>query len=162
MTKNKVEERRAWAALRRAGLRAVVTKALAGGLAAYLCVRERETLRLRWNCLAAGEARPALSWLGPEPGLPRRQLPAWGKTGLFARRFATYRVALSLPSLPRRGDARSVQGVWQLRCPRVAASARSLGAATETAWRAEREALRTTRGNLRRVLAGHLCRAQLC
>ena len=34
-------------ALRRAGLRAVVTKALAGGLAAYLCVRERETLRLR-------------------------------------------------------------------------------------------------------------------
>ena len=32
---------------RRAGLRAVVTKALAGGLAAYLCVRERETLRLR-------------------------------------------------------------------------------------------------------------------
>ena len=31
----------------RAGLRAVVTKALAGGLAAYLCVRERETLRLR-------------------------------------------------------------------------------------------------------------------
>ena len=34
-------------AARRAGLRAVVTKALAGGLAAYLCVRERETLRLR-------------------------------------------------------------------------------------------------------------------
>ena len=47
MTTNKVEERRAWAALRRAGLRAVVTKALAGGLAAHLCVRERETLRLR-------------------------------------------------------------------------------------------------------------------
>ena len=35
------------AAALRAGLRAVVTKALAGGLAAYLCVRERETLRLR-------------------------------------------------------------------------------------------------------------------
>ena len=34
-------------AARRAGLRAVVTKVLAGGLAAYLCVRERETLRLR-------------------------------------------------------------------------------------------------------------------
>ena len=68
MTTNKVEERRAWAALRRAGLRAVVTKALAGGLAAYLCVRERETLRLRSNCLAAGEARPAFSWVGPEPG----------------------------------------------------------------------------------------------
>ena len=59
---------------------------------------------------------------------------------------------VSQRSQPRRGDARSVQGVWQLRCPRVAASARSLGAATETAWRAEREALRTTRDNLRRVL----------
>ena len=55
-------------------------------------------------------------------------------------------------SLPWRGDARSVQGVWQLRCTRVATSARSLGAATETAWRAEHKALRTTRGNLRRVL----------
>ena len=55
-------------------------------------------------------------------------------------------------SLPWRGDARSVQGVCQLRCPRVATSARSLGAATETAWRAERKALRTTRDNLRRVL----------
>ena len=121
---DKQGRRRAWAALRRAGLRAVVTKALAGGLAAYLCVRERETLRLRSNCLAAGEARPALSWLGPEPGLPRRQLPAWGKTGLFARRFATYRVALSLhvaalarrrpqrpgcvaAALPARGNQRS-------------------------------------------------------
>ena len=61
-----------------------------------------------------------------------------------------------MPSLPRRGDARSVQGVWQLRCPRVAASARSLGAATETAWRAERKALRTTRSILRRVLILHL------
>ena len=90
----------------------------------------------------------------PAPGarLPCGWQLAWGKIGLFARRFATYRVALSLPSLPRRGDARSVQGVWQLRCPRVATSARSLGAATETAWRAERKALRTTRDNLRRVL----------
>ena len=61
-----------------------------------------------------------------------------------------------MPSLPRRGDARSVQGVWQLRCPRVATSARSLGAATETAWRAERKALRTTRSILRRVLILHL------
>ena len=69
-------------AARRAGLRAVVTKALAGGLAAYLCVRERETLRLRSNCLVAGKARLALGWLGPEPGLPRRQLPAWGKTSM--------------------------------------------------------------------------------
>ena len=75
------------AAARRAGLRAVVTKALAGGLAAYLCVRERETLRLRSNCLAAGEARPALCWLGPEPGLPRRQLPAWGKTTCMSERM---------------------------------------------------------------------------
>ena len=55
-------------AARRAGLRAVVTKALAGGLAAYLCVRERGTLRLRSNCLVAGKARLALGWLGPEPG----------------------------------------------------------------------------------------------
>ena len=58
-------------------------------------VREKPCVFAR-NCLAAGEARPALSWLGPEPELPRRQQPAWGKTGLFARRFATYRVALSL------------------------------------------------------------------
>jgi len=43
-----------------------------------------------------------------------------------------------------------------LHCPRVATSARSLGAATETAWRAERKALRTTRSILRRVLILHL------
>ena len=48
MRTNKVEEGSCLGgAARRAGLRAVVTKALAGGLAAYLCVRERETLRLR-------------------------------------------------------------------------------------------------------------------
>ncbi len=55
-------------AARRAGLRAVVTKALAGGLAAYLCVRERETLRLRSNCSAAGGPVRHLVWRRPEPG----------------------------------------------------------------------------------------------
>ena len=59
----------ALAALRRAGLRAVVTKALVGGLVAYLCVRERETPRLQSNCLEPGRglggSRPA--W-PPETG----------------------------------------------------------------------------------------------
>ena len=53
------------AAARRAGLRAVVTKALAGGLAAYLCVRERETLRLR-SILPCSRRGPAsLELVGP-------------------------------------------------------------------------------------------------
>lgn len=57
------------AAALRAGLRAVVTKALAGGLAAYLCVRERETLRLRSELplqQAGPEQLSAAS--APEPG----------------------------------------------------------------------------------------------
>ena len=71
MTKNKVEEEQlpGRCAARRAGLRAVVTKALAGGLAAYLCVRERETLRLRSNCLSSKQGRSSLQ-------LPRPRSPA--------------------------------------------------------------------------------------
>ena len=67
-----------------------------------------------------------LVWRRPAPGarLPCRQQPVRGKTGLFARRFATYRVALSLhvaasarrrpqrpgcvaAALPARGNQRS-------------------------------------------------------
>ena len=73
---------------------------------------------------AASRAAAACSCLGPGARLPRGRQLAWGKTGLFARRFATYRVALSLhvaalarrrpqrpgcvaAALPARGNQRS-------------------------------------------------------
>jgi hypothetical protein len=68
-------------AARRASLRAVVTKTLAGGLAAYLCASERGTLRLRSNCSVAGRAGQLCCWVGPEPGCQR------GSCLLGARQF---------------------------------------------------------------------------
>ena len=137
-------ERRAWAALRRAGLRAVVTKALAGGLAAYLCVRERETLRLRSNCLYSKQGRISLQLLSARSPAASRAAACLGQDRFIrpTLRYSQICALLFRPPCTARAS-----------CARADLFVRSA--------RRVRSGLRTTR-NLRRVLAGHLCRAQLC
>ena len=106
---DKQGRRRAWAALRRAGLRAVVTKALAGGLAAYLCVRERETLRLRSNCLVASRAATACSCCRSGSPAASREAACLGQDSPEAR---------MLPRAAPRPGPGACHPRSSLRCPR--------------------------------------------